>query len=46
MKHARAEIGIDSVPTFIIGDRIVSGLLSNDREREINSAVAEVATNN
>lgn len=42
LKHARAEIGIDSVPTFIIGDRIVSGFLSKETlEREINAAVAE-----
>ena len=40
LAHARKEISINSVPTFIIGERIVSGLLSKEKlEREINAAV-------
>lgn len=30
LAHAREEIGINSVPTFIISERIVSGLLSKE----------------
>lgn len=42
LAHAREEIGINSVTTFIIGERIMSGLLSKEKlEREINTAVEE-----
>lgn len=38
-----AQLGINSVPTFIIGDRILPGLLSKDNlEREINTAVESI----
>jgi predicted DsbA family dithiol-disulfide isomerase len=34
------QLGIDSVPTFMIGDRILSGLLSKENlEREISAVV-------
>lgn len=40
LAHAREEIGINLVPTFIIGERIVLGLLSKEHlEREIRAAV-------
>ena len=40
LSHAREEIGINSLPTFIISERIVSGLFSKeDLEREIRAAV-------
>jgi predicted DsbA family dithiol-disulfide isomerase len=42
LAHACEEIGINSVPTFIIGEPILSGLLSKEKlEREINAAVEE-----
>lgn len=38
-----AQLGINSVPTFIIGDRILPGLLSKENlEREINAAVKSI----
>ena len=40
LEHAREQLGIDSVPTFMIGDRIFSGLLSKENlERAIGAAV-------
>lgn len=40
LADAREEIGINSVPTFMISERIVSGLLSKEHlEREIRAAV-------
>ena len=40
LAHARGEISINSVPTFMIGERIMSGLLSKEKlERDINAAV-------
>lgn len=40
LEQTRKEIGITSVPTFIIGDRILPGLLSQESlERAINRAL-------
>lgn len=40
LAHAHQEIGINLVPTFIISERIVWGLLSKEHlEREIRAAV-------
>ncbi len=42
LEHAREKVGIDSVPTFIIGERILSGLLSKESlEPEINAAIEQ-----
>jgi predicted DsbA family dithiol-disulfide isomerase len=38
--YATEQIGINSVPTFMIGDRILSGLLSKDTlEQAIGAAM-------